>query len=203
MQRLYTGIRDVDLKILSTLDDQSLLNACMTDKYLAKICQYEPFWYGRYLKNFGEEPAKYKPKERTWKQHYLKTLVDLDKFKEPVQFFRNILWDVKNGFNQSFYVVRGDFSKILEIHPLTEAPDWVINNLFLLKLNISVLVAEDPQKPDVVAKKFSNISPIALLKTVSLYYPEEDYISSFVKIFSNYHPGITDKEQIIDFFNEA
>lgn len=67
MEKGFSGIKDVDLKILSELDDESLIRTCSLNKELFRICNSsQMFWRDRYLKNFGKFPLKYKPENRSW-----------------------------------------------------------------------------------------------------------------------------------------
>ena len=73
-------IKDVDLKILSELDDNDLLSFCklnVENKYVYKLCNDENFWRDRTLKKFGKVE---KNENRSWKQLYLKIVYYKDKF---------------------------------------------------------------------------------------------------------------------------
>ena len=74
---MTTGVKDVDLKILSELDDMSLLKFCTTSKYAKKLCEDEIFWLNRTLSKYGR--LEKNPK-RTWKNLYLKLTYYLDKY---------------------------------------------------------------------------------------------------------------------------
>ena len=63
------GSKDTNLLIMEKLDDESLFNLCLTNKNAAFLCQNEDFWRKRFVSNYGQDVAKYKPKERTWKKH--------------------------------------------------------------------------------------------------------------------------------------
>ena len=87
-----TGNRDADLIILSNLDDRSLFNFCLTNSSANQLCKVESFWMNRFRKKFGNIAAKYKPEERSWRQHYLKVVADLDEYSEdPWSFFDNLV----------------------------------------------------------------------------------------------------------------
>lgn len=115
----FTGIKDLDLKILMDVDDETLLNACSTNRELYRICNLDQdFWRNRYVKQYGEEASKYKPKDRSWKNHYMQTYIDLHRFKNPMKFFSHIAW--QNNVNDSFFIDK----KNEKIIPLKEAPEW-------------------------------------------------------------------------------
>jgi len=68
-----TGNKDIDLIILSNLDDKSLFNFSISnpkDEYLKKLCGDEFFWMNR-LKNKFPEFKQEKSQMRSWKQTYL------------------------------------------------------------------------------------------------------------------------------------
>ena len=71
MERSLTKIRDVDLKILSELDDRDLLNYCKTHKYGNELCNNEDFWRNRVDIKFPGA-GKIKSPDRIWKNFYLK-----------------------------------------------------------------------------------------------------------------------------------
>ena len=47
--RVFTKIKDVDLKILQQLDDKELPVVCSVNKYVAELCNDESFWLTRLL----------------------------------------------------------------------------------------------------------------------------------------------------------
>jgi hypothetical protein len=68
--KTLTGIKDVDLLILSQIDDKTLYNFCKVDKYAQKLCLDENFWKNRFIQRYGLDAIKYKPKGKSWKDHY-------------------------------------------------------------------------------------------------------------------------------------
>ena len=44
-----THIKDVNLKILSYLDDKSLLKTCYVNKKAKKLCNNEDFWRNKFI----------------------------------------------------------------------------------------------------------------------------------------------------------
>jgi len=68
---ILTRKKDVDLIILSNLDDKTLFNFCISnpkDEYLKKLCGDESFWRNRLKNNFPKFKTE---KKRNWKQTYL------------------------------------------------------------------------------------------------------------------------------------
>ena len=80
--KTLSQIKDVDLKILSELDDTDLLSFCklnVENKYVHKLCNDENFWRDRTLKKLGKLE---KNDNRSWKQLYLKIVYYNDKFNK-------------------------------------------------------------------------------------------------------------------------
>ncbi len=73
-----TGIKDVDLIILSKLSDKDLLSFCNVDKYANEICKNEMFWKNRILEKFGNIK---KDDKRTWRDLYLKIVYYINKYE--------------------------------------------------------------------------------------------------------------------------
>jgi hypothetical protein len=132
MERSFSKIKDVDLKILSELDDRSLFRTCSTNKYAYNLCFDEDFWRNRYRNKFGTEERVPKPEKRTWRNHYLQTIKDLGIFansQEPKQFIQYIIWNPK-GPKYSFFLEILDKRNI----PFEKAPEWVRNSFYFLDL---------------------------------------------------------------------
>ena len=68
--KTLTGIKDVDLLILSQMDDKTLYNFCKVNKSARKLCSDENFWKNRLIQKYGQDAAKYKPEKKSWKKHY-------------------------------------------------------------------------------------------------------------------------------------
>ena len=43
-EKLFTGIKNIDLMILAKLDDKDLVSVCSTSKRADEICSDENFW---------------------------------------------------------------------------------------------------------------------------------------------------------------
>ena len=72
--KTFTGIKDVDMIILSNLDDRDLLTKCTLNKYVNKLCNDENFWRNRFLAKYGVLPQI----DTSWKRYYLATVRDMD-----------------------------------------------------------------------------------------------------------------------------
>lgn len=102
-----TGTKDIDLKILSDLDDRDLLNFCISDpknKYIKKLCENEIFWRNRLLNKFIEFKEIKKLNTRSWKDTYLMLIYYLEKYnineiiqkisikdKDLMEYFKKLL----------------------------------------------------------------------------------------------------------------
>jgi hypothetical protein len=78
-EKTLSGIKDVDLKILSELDDETLLNFCITSQYGKELCKDESFWRNRLIKQYPDS-FSFKNPERTWKSWYLNLTYFLNKY---------------------------------------------------------------------------------------------------------------------------
>ena len=192
----FTGIKDVDLKILMELDDKDLIRTCATNKELHRICNVDQsFWRNRYVKQYGEHAAKYKPEKRSWKNHYMQTYIDLHKFSDPIEFLSYIAW--KDNAEESYFV---DFDNT-EVRELSSAPEWVMNNFYLLKIPKIQIVSFAPNAmllaaPDV----YENITPFELYSKILM--PEDRYIFQFRKLGVNYAPNFVSKAQLEGMFDD-
>ena len=184
----FTGLKDTDLIILSKLDDEDLLNVCSEkNSYLNRICKDENFWRNRFINKYGEAAAKYKPENRLWKRHYLKVLVDLQKFKnDPVKFLDLILWTDK-GFKYSEFINEYGWR-----NPLLSAPEWIMNNFWLLDLGVIKLKSVDPT--GIYSKNvYYHLKPFQILekqKTTSTVY-----LNGLMKIYDYYTPRYASKRE--------
>lgn len=90
----FTGIRDLDLEILSKLDDEELGKICSANKYFRELCKNEDFWRNRTVQKFGkylgsvETMNNYRSKN-TWRTYYIH-LVDVvyKALQEPLTYER-------------------------------------------------------------------------------------------------------------------
>lgn len=73
-----SGLTDADKLILKKLDDGSLFNICKVDRHFRRVCSDQSFWRERFLNKFGPHAAEYKPKDRSWKRHYIKVIRDIN-----------------------------------------------------------------------------------------------------------------------------
>ncbi len=185
----FTGIKDLDLKILMDVDDETLLKSCSTNKELYRICNVDQsFWRNRYVKQYGEKSSRYKPEGRSWKNHYMQTYIDLHRLKNPMDLFESIAW--KSNVDDSLYI--DDEEK--KIKPLREAPEWVMNNLWLLRLNVEVLSFNPNALLLDSSKVYQNVTPVELLKSIQV--PEGFYLYGFNHSRNKYVPSFSTQAAI-------
>ena len=154
----FSGIADVDLKILENLEDKDLFQACSVNKELFRICNKEPtFWKNRFVKKYGLHASEYKPADRSWKNHYMQTFLHLQKYQSnPIKFLDNIIW--RGNVENSFYVDR----KAETYTPISKAPEKIQTNFWLLDLgNFRVLNFTDEYY-----NTYSHITPAEFLPKV-------------------------------------
>ena len=102
----FSGIADIDLKILENLEDKDLFQVCSVNKELFRICNKEPsFWKNRFVKKYGVPASEYKPADRSWKNHYMQVFLYLQKYKSnPIKFLDSIIWG--GNIENSLYIDR-------------------------------------------------------------------------------------------------
>ena len=142
------------------LSNTDLVKMCSTNKRMYDICNnYPDFWRNKFIKDYGEHAEKYKPVNRNWKNHYMTVFIDLQKYKnDPLKFFGVIAW--KYNLESSYFL---DYDTKTFI-PLYEAPEWVMNNLYLLNFDKLIIVTGNNNMGTVYTKTYRNITPINLLR---------------------------------------
>ncbi len=65
-----TGIEHVDIDIINFLDDLSLSKACMTNRYLNRLCKNEDLWRRR-LEKYYPDRIELKTTDLTWHDFYM------------------------------------------------------------------------------------------------------------------------------------
>lgn len=195
MKKGFTGIKDLDLKILMEIDDKDLIKACATNKELYRICNVDQgFWRNRYVKQYGEKAAMYKPADRSWKNHYMQTYIDLHKFTNPIDFLSYIAW--RENVENSFFI---DYDNEKMFH-LKDAPEWVMTNLYLLKIPQIKVVSFAPNALLLASSNsYENITPFELLNKTDV--PQGLYIFDFRHMGDNYVPNFISRDQLENLFD--
>ena len=188
------GVKDVDRKILLELDDISLLNACQTDTGYAKLCRDDQFWRIRYTQQFGEHAAQYKKQDVTWRNHYLKTLIDLENFPGLIELSKMIAWDTQGDWKSSYWVDRNSFDFPKSVKFFSEAPEEIMNWFWLKKIDKVTISIDFWDEQKTVSFTLIDVTPHKIYEETSrlskgqprfilqfLYYPEQDeYSPSYV-----------------------
>lgn len=152
--------KDLAHKIMMDLSNSDLIRICATNKRMHDVCNnYPSFWRDKFIKDYGEHAAQYKPAKRGWKNHYMKVFIHLQRFeKNPLQFLRKIAW--KDDVEHSFFIKK----KKKKLVPLKDTPDWVMENLYLLNIeNVKVDISDRHSSG---FKEYKNIKPIELLQQI-------------------------------------
>jgi hypothetical protein len=164
----FSGIADVDLKILENLDDPSLFRVCSVNKELFRICNKEPsFWKNRFIKKYGLYVSKSKPENRSWKDHYMQTFIYLQKYKnKPIRFLDNIIW--RGTIDNSYYLdlETGNYMEI------SKAPEEIRTNFWLLDLGTFRILNFN----DEYFQTYSHITPAEFLPKLELNPEDGDVV---------------------------
>jgi len=108
----FTGIRDLDYKIMEELDIRSLLNFCLTDTYISELCKNDMFWKRRFEQRIGY--GKFKPVDMSWRKYYLQLLsqdISSEGFNQPFYVKENLINFLRNA---NFGDYTGEIRKALE-----------------------------------------------------------------------------------------
>jgi ankyrin repeat protein len=80
-----TNSKDTDILILEKLSDRDLLNFCLTNKSINRLCNEDDFWKNRFLKKFGD--FQNKSKDISWKKLYLLLVYYIDRYRHLEMVF--------------------------------------------------------------------------------------------------------------------
>jgi len=109
----FTGIKDLDYKIMEELDIRSLLNFCLTNTYISELCKNDMFWKRRFEQRIGY--GKFKPTDMSWRKYYLKLLsqeVRSEGFSTPLYFKEPLINFLRNA---NFGIFTEEIRKALEL----------------------------------------------------------------------------------------
>ena len=124
----FTPIKDVNLEIMSKMDDETLLSVCATNKYAKELCQNESFWRNRFVGKYGEMAAKHKPATRSWKNHYMQVIIDISKWEDPPEILHYVTWDPRGARYSTHTDLAG------RMHVFSFAPESFRNAFYLMDL---------------------------------------------------------------------
>jgi Ankyrin repeats (many copies) len=68
-QFAVTGVEEIDMNILTQMDDKTLTSACQIDRYISSLCSKEQLWKRR-VEKYYSGAEEYKKMERTWREYY-------------------------------------------------------------------------------------------------------------------------------------
>lgn len=187
--------KDTALKIMLDLDDRELFILCGREKSLefknkrfSRFCNDKFFWEKRFTNRFGNLAASYKPKDRSWKMHYLTVVTHLDEYKDdPWKFFDLIKWETyRKPETAGFYVessadkadIQTDegYFKLFKVNDVKES---LHNSFWMLELGKDIII-EYPiytYSDDVnyIQRRYTsdtNYTPGKVLKLIYDFYQE-------------------------------
>ena len=187
--------KDPALKIMLQLDDRELFIFCgkkdsleFKNSRFSRYCNDKYFWEKRFTNRFGKIAASYKPKDRSWKMHYLIVVSQLDVYSnDPWSFFDLIKWSIDEKPEEAgFYVdslpeeadvkTSQGYKKFVKVD---KAEESLHNTFWMLELGKEIVISY----------------PI-------FTYRGKDYEEKFYKSDTQYTPGKV-LQLIYDFYEEA
>ena len=173
--------KDMTLKIMLELDDRELFVLCgkkdsleFKNRRFSKLCNNEFFWEKRFINRFGKLAGSYKPKDRSWKKHYLTVVIQLDEFKGyEWEFFNYLIWSIRKTPENSKIKYDG-YS-----FPLDKAEESLHNAFWMLELGKDITISYPIDKRgelkyiNVNYKDEMNFTPGKVLKLIYDFYQEK------------------------------
>ena len=183
--KTLTEIKDVDLLILSELDDRDLFNMCLVNKYANKLCQNENFWKDRFMKRFGstaqKHSSRFKLRNVSWRNTYLKVVQDLQFFStQPWKIFNFISYNVKTDIvkistyidEKRIYVLPKDSETF---RSLSDSSHFAKNNFWLTNMGSHIKLEFIPQNTSIIReykKEEDFFTPEQVLDIIHDFYRE-------------------------------
>ena len=129
----FTGVKDIDFKILMNLDDSELGKVCQTNKYLNSLCKDNTFWFNKIHNKLGisfEDIKKFTIYLRN--KHHLNTYIWI-KEKEKIlnSLLVNIWKNLENGNAMQWmsdYKRTSEFVQSLE-YDKSFIIDFIVDNI--------------------------------------------------------------------------
>lgn len=160
---METSVKDNILQVMYRLDDQSLGRLCQTHKRLNNFCQEEYFWRNRFENRFGKIAGGFKPEDRSWRNHYVHVVSDLQTYSEDSwSFFNEVNWNLRDD----------------DFETLGEGTERYHNNFWMLNLGkeITLVFPIDPyDELDDIKRKYKSetyFTPAKVLKLIYDFYQE-------------------------------
>jgi len=137
---IMTGNKDVDLKILSGLEDKDLLNFCLLaneNRNINKLCNDYTFWRNRFIEKYNPSLQWIQKQNiKNWKRMYLKLSYYLNKTKEETSQI-----DDKNLMNWVLYCASKDGEyNIIDFLISKGVTDWVLGLRGAIESNNDYLI---------------------------------------------------------------
>ncbi len=66
--------QDPNIRIALFTPGDTILSLCETSKFYADLCRNEVFWHDKFMLDFPEDIANFKPEGMTWKSYYIQAL---------------------------------------------------------------------------------------------------------------------------------
>ncbi len=113
-----TGVKDLDFKILMSLDDKELGNICQANKYINSLCKDNIFWLNRIQLKFGRNVEDIKNISRFLKtRNYIKTYIWIKEKDEILdKFFSDIIFPIPNDTWMNLYTQAANIVQSVEYH---------------------------------------------------------------------------------------
>lgn len=104
------NLRNLDLEILTNVDDKDLLNVCLCNKYMASLCGNQELWRRKLEKIMSNDLIKFKIDEISYKDYYNFAVVYTKYliYLVIIHGSEQLINDMKNNFK--FF----EYSQILE-----------------------------------------------------------------------------------------
>lgn len=103
---MITGIKDLDIDILVTLEDRDLINIFQTNKYLYSLGHNEHLWRKKVMCKYGNNEYFSEHKIKNWKELYINIFLELEKYKSvslPILLAR-LDWYVTEPIPSNLYI---------------------------------------------------------------------------------------------------
>lgn len=128
IEKYMTKQKDTDLLILSNLDDRSLLNFCIANRYGKELCSDENFWRNRLIEKWGN--PSFIP--QSWKRIYLKTISIDDKYEIDWELYLSAR--AKDVEMVNFLIYLGAESNFMGLRGAIEVGDINLVKFFLSRM---------------------------------------------------------------------
>jgi len=146
-----------------------------------------------------EKKLDLKPKNTSWRDQYMKTIIDLDKYsKDPWKFIETISWDISEGIDGVKAFQNINKFPFVVIKDIQDTNDEWKNNYNLLSLTrptTKVLTIMFPDMNRIEIPIISYISPRDIINIVAMYYKDKQFINPY-RIFSGYWSGVIGSKEI-------